>query len=135
MLYLATAALAFVLPPIPQIVQPAPQVHALQATTVLIADESSNNLLFPTTTTLSGGLLQATKAGDVYSGELDLGDMLDTIPTSDLDLNGEKGMKRDAQGIQRLKARTAIQEKRAFNKYLEVMEEEAAQDAAPSFFK
>lgn len=34
-----------------------------------------------------------------------------------------------------LKARTAIQEKRAFNKYLEVMEEEAAQDAAPSFFK
>ena len=99
-----TSALALTLnvPTPPPLVQPAPQQRSL-ATTVLLADGvPEQSLLFPTTGALADGkLLKETKNGDVYSGELDLGDMLDTIPTSDLDLNGEKGMKRDAQGIQR----------------------------------
>ena len=65
------------------------------------------------TSSLSGGLLESSKSVDVYSGateELTLSELLDSIPASDLDLQGEKGMVRDQVGISKLKKREAVAE-------------------------
>ena len=122
MLALATAALSLILPTPPALIQSMP-VRA----SVLVAD-TAPGMLFPTTT-LSGGLIKADKAGDTFSGgmeDMSLSELLDNIPKSDLDLQGEKGMKRDANGVARLKERQAREAEAALDKYEEVMAAEAA---------
>merc|ERR1719337_324415 len=125
MLYIAALAAAFLVPaPVPVVVErPAP---AVRAASVLVGD--ANSLLFPTTSSLSGGLLESSKSVDVYSGateELTLSELLNSIPASDLDLQGEKGMVRDQVGISKMKKREAVAEIAAAKKYEEVIAQEA----------
>lgn len=62
--------------------------------------------------TLSGGMLDVLQRGDVetFKGgvdDLDLESMLDVVP---VDLQGEKGIKKDQRGVERLKQRQAAVE-------------------------
>ena len=61
---------------------------------------------------LSGGMLDVLQRGDVetFKGgvdDLDLESMLDVVP---VDLQGEKGIKKDQRGVERLKQRQAAVE-------------------------
>ena len=104
-------------------VQPAARAFA---TTNLIAE---NSLLFPSTTNLateSGAtLMKATKSGDVYKGEVQLADLLENIPVSDMDKDGVEGMKADMEGMIRMKERQAQHEVWAYNEYVATLENEA----------
>ena len=57
---------------------------------------------------------------------MSLSDMLDNIPISDLDPEGAKGMKRDSNGIDRLKQQDAANDVRAYAKYEATLAKEAA---------
>ena len=83
MLYLVSATLALLIPvPQPALVMPAPAAHVTMATASLIAAGQPDNGLFPPTSTMiSGKLLEATKAGDVFEGgstELSLSELIDS---------------------------------------------------------
>lgn len=126
MLYIASLVAAFIVPaPVPVIVQ---RQSAVQQATVLVAD--ANPLLFPTSSSLAGGLIEAGKNVDTYAGkptEMSLSEMLENIPASDLDLQGKEGMKRDQKGIENLQKRDAVAEERADAKYDAVMAKEDKQ--------
>jgi len=109
MLVLTVASLSLVLPTLPAppaIVQPAPARATL-----------------PTTSSLAGLF------GDdpvVYKGSadsLDLGSLLDSVPA---DAAGKKGIKRDQDGLQRLKERQLQEEEAAKEKLEAVLAAEAA---------
>ena len=119
----ATSALSLVLPmPVapPALVQPATARIALHTA-------YDDGLVFPATQALAGtiestggGLLDGPKR-DIIKGELDLGSLLDTVPT---DAGGKKGQQRDEQGLQRLKERQAQESEAARVKYEAVVSAE-----------
>ena len=51
------------------------------------------------------------------------------VPASDLDLDGDQGIKRDARGMERLKQKQAKDEIKARAKYEEVIAKEALEEA------
>eukprot|EP00966_Prymnesium_polylepis_P168766 3902563-Prymnesium_polylepis.1 len=125
MLALLSTPISLLTPTVAHIVNmpaaPAPR-SAVLTTTVT---ESS---IFPTTTVVSGGLLQEVMGGpdrDVYQGaaaDLDLGELLDDVPA---DMDGDKGLQRDSAGVERIKERMAIVEEKAEQKAALLMELEA----------
>ena len=128
MLYLASAALALIVPVHHILTPPA----IVQRATVLISDGVPESLVFPAGNALAGGLMEEKQGGvfsgptrDVYAGSVDLSAMLDNIPSSDLDLDGDAGVKADMAGVKRLKERQAREAERAFDKYEDVLEQEA----------
>ena len=84
MLYLVSATLALLIPvPQPALVMPAPAAHVTMATASLIAAGQPDNGLFPPTSTMiSGKLLEATKAGDVFEGSTDTLSLSELIDSS-----------------------------------------------------
>ena len=79
--------------------------------------------------TLSGGMLDVLKRADVevFSGgvdDLDLESMLDVVPA---DLQGEKGIKKDERGVERMKQRQAAIEAAAEEKAELLIAQEAAE--------
>ena len=126
MLFLAASALSLVLPtPVPPValVQPAP---AAREVTQRIASDDA--LLFPATQLLAGGQVVKEAGGlfdgprrDVYSGEIDLESLIDSIPSG-----AKKGKQKVDPGLQRLRERQAAEDAAAKKKYDEVLAAEAA---------
>merc|ERR1719473_869934 len=88
------------------------RAHQQQQTPVVVRQwvAPSESAVFPTTT-LTAGILDLGKDGYVKASpnaipgaakDIDLGSLLDTVPS---DPQGERGLKKDAAGVERLKDR------------------------------
>ena len=130
MLALLTTPISLLTPTVAHIVN----IQTAPTQRFAVRTESS---IFPTSTVVSGGLLQEVMGGpdrDVFQGaakDLDLGAMLDDVPA---DMDGDKGLRRDNEGVERVKERMAIVEEKAEQKAALLMELEAAGKPVNSFW-
>ena len=123
--------IGLVLPPVLPTVSHAVAAPAIAQSRMLRDDAQ----IFPMVT-LAGQLVDVKPNSDSYaakSSELSLNELVENIPASDLDLQGDAGVTRDAAGLSRAQLRSAKAEKASAAKAVSKAKSETVAAASKAY--